>query len=287
MTISIIIPNWNGSTLLDKHLPAVLAAAGKSGVIVVDDASTDDSIDLLHKKFPDVNIIKKQRHEGFASTVNAGVASATGEIVVLLNTDVEPEKDFLRALIAHFDDPLVFAVGSVDKSKEGDHTVLRGRGVARWRRGFYVHERGNVDSSSTAWVSGGSGAFRKSVWDKLGGMDPLFNPFYWEDIDLSYRGVKAGYRLVFEKRSVVRHYHQEGKIMRKYSTWYIRAVASRNQFQFIWKNIDDPGIMISHMVWTPIVVLRAMLTLDSAFICGYFIAVFRLPHIIGYRLSSH
>src|SRR3990167_9489728 len=130
-------------------------------------------------------------------------------------------------------------------------------------------------------------AFRKSVWDKLGGMDPLFNPFYWEDIDLSYRGVKAGYRLVFEKRSVVRHYHQEGKIMRKYSTWYIRAVASRNQFQFIWKNIDDPGIMISHMVWTPIVVLRAMLTLDSAFICGYFIAVFRLPHIIGYRLSSH
>lgn len=286
MNVSIIIPNWSGSELLRKHLPTVVAASGMSEVIVVDDASTDDSVDLLHRDFPKVRVIETHRHEGFAGTVNAGVSKAVGEIVVLLNTDCEPEKNFLQKLVPHFDDPDVFAVGCMDKSTEGRRVVLRGRGVARWRRGFFVHERGEVEAKGTAWVSGGSGAFRKSMWEQLGGMDPLFNPFYWEDIDLSYRALKAGYRLAFEKGSVVRHFHEEGKIMRKYSKWRIRIIATRNQFQFIWKNTGDSGIIAYHMLWTPVVIGKAILTLDAAFVCGYLAALFRLPQIISHRRSQ-
>lgn len=285
MTVSIIVPNWNGRELLQKHLPAVIAETGKSEVIVVDDASTDDSIGFLRRQFPNVGIVAKDRHDGFASTVNAGVAEATGEVVVLLNTDCEPEKNFLQKLLPHFDDPLVFAVGSMDKSIEGDRTMLRGRGIAHWRRGLYVHRRGAVNSSKTDWVSGGSGAFRKSMWDKLGGMDTLFNPFYWEDIDLSHRAIKAGFSLVFESGSVVRHFHQEGKIMSKYSTWQVRMISTRNQFQFIWKNISGTGIIVSHMFWTPITLLKAVFTLDSAFIYGYVAAMTRLPLILARRKS--
>ncbi|MEK7065600.1 MAG: glycosyltransferase, partial [Patescibacteria group bacterium] len=194
---------------------------------------------------------------------------------------------FLQKIVPHFDESDVFAVGCMDKSMEGNRVVLRGRGVAQWRHGFFVHRRGDVDATETAWVSGGSGAFRKSMWEQLGGMDPLFNPFYWEDIDLSYRAAQAGYRLVFEKGSAVRHYHEEGKIMRKYSKWRIRTVATRNQFQFIWKNVSNPGIMLSHMFWTPIMLLKAVFTLDSAFVFGYFAALLRLPLILARRTSLH
>lgn len=287
MKVSIIIPNWNGSELLRKHLPAVVAAGGMSEVIVVDDRSTDDSVDLLHRDFPKVRVIETDRHEGFAGTVNAGVSKAVGDIVVLLNTDCEPEKNFLQKLVPHFDDPDVFAVGCMDKSIEGNRIVLRGRGVAQWRHGFFVHRRGEVDAKDTAWVSGGSGAFRKGLWEQLGGMDPLFNPFYWEDIDLSYRALKAGYRLVFEKGSVVRHFHKEGKIMRKYSKWRIRVIATRNQFQFIWKNVESLDIILSHMFWTPIMLVKALIVLDSAFVFGYFAALLRLPLILSCRISRH
>ncbi|MBI4062453.1 glycosyltransferase family 2 protein [Candidatus Gottesmanbacteria bacterium] len=287
MKVSIVIPNWNGSTLLSKHLPAITQARGISEIVVVDDGSTDDSVELLHREFPRVRVIEADRHEGFASAVNTGVAKAVGEIVVLLNTDCEPEKKFLEKLLPHFGDANVFAVGCLDKSMEGRRIVLRGRGVARWRRGFYVHQRGEVDKSTTAWVSGGSGAFRKSMWDKLGGMDSLFNPFYWEDIDLSYRALNAGYRLVFEKGSVVKHFHEEGKIMRKYSKWYIRIIATRNQFQFIWKNVASLGIILSHMFWTPIMLVKALFVLDTAFVFGYFAAILRLPVILDRRLSLH
>lgn len=287
MNVSIVIPNWNGSGLLSKHLPATVAARGISEVIVVDDASTDDSVELLHRRFSKVRVVEKDRHEGFASTANVGVRQAVGEIVVLLNTDCEPEKNFLQKLVPHFEDPNVFAVGCMDKSMEGRRVVLRGRGVAQWHRGFFVHSRGEVDAKDTAWVSGGSGAFRKSMWENLGGMDPLFNPFYWEDIDLSYRAHRAGYRLVFEKDSVVRHFHEEGKIMRKYSKWRIRVIATRNQFQFIWKNVTSLGIMLSHMFWTPIMLVKALFVFDSAFVSGYVAALFRLPRIIAHRILLH
>lgn len=286
MKVSIIIPNWNGRELLEKHLSSVIAAAGKSEIIVVDDASTDTSVTLVKEKFPSVKIIKKSRHEGFASTVNEGVAATSGDIVVLLNTDVVPEEGFLSPLLAHFEDPNVFAVACMDKSIEKDSTVLRGRGTARWRRGFFVHGRGDVDKKTTAWVSGGSGAFSKALWNELGGMDTLFNPFYWEDIDLSYRALKAGFRLVFEDKSVVTHLHEEGKIKHEFSPFFVRQIASRNQFQFIWKNTADRNFILSHILWTPLVLVRALLRFDAAFVIGYFLALVRFPLILEHRFRQ-
>jgi len=287
-TVSIVIPNWNGAYLLKKHLPAVLRAAGNSEVVIVDDASTDKSIQLLHNNFFQVRIIGKKNHEGFASTVNTGVARAYGDIVVLLNTDVEPEKDFLKPLLSHFNDPTVFAVGCLEKSVEGGEIILRGRGEGMWKRGFFVHWRGEINEANTAWVSGGSGAFRKSIWNKLGGMDPLFNPFYWEDIDLSYRALKAGYRLVFEAKSVIGHFHEEGKIQSEFSPRDVRKIAYRNQFIFIWKNVSDPILLFLHAVWTPIRLIQALMSGDPLMILGYITALLRLPLILSSRrLSLH
>ncbi len=284
--VSIVIPNWNGAALLAEHLPKVLAAAEKSEVIVVDDCSTDDSVYILKEKFPEVKTIVKEKNSGFAQSVNSGVAAAGGEIVVLLNTDVVPEKGFLDPLIAHFSDPRVFAVGCLEKNPEKNRTVLRGRAVARWTKGLYVHARGEVNKPDTAWASGGSSAFRKSLWERMGGMDTLFNPFYWEDIDLSYRAMKAGYRIVFEPKAHVWHYHQKGAIKTQFEQNRIERVAFRNQFLFIWKNLSDPGIWAAHIFWLPIRIMQELVRGKTTLLAGVCLAVAKIPQIKQRRTIS-
>lgn len=283
MKVSIIIPNYNGAELLEKNLPFVFEAAsayrnGEVEVIIVDDASNDSSVEVL-KQF-DVKVIINEKNLGFSSTVNRGVKEATGNIVVLLNTDVRPEKNFLDPLLKHFSDPNVFAVGCLDKSIEGKKTVLRGRGLGSFKRGFLVHRRGEVNKNDTLWVSGGSGAFKKDVWLKLGGFDPLYKPFYWEDIDLSYRALKSGYKILFEPKSVVVHEHEAGSIRKHYQNFKIKIVSYRNQFIFVWKNITDPQLKILHFIWLPVHIVLAFLRGDLYFLIGLFWAVTKLPAII-------
>lgn len=285
-SISIIIPNWNGASLLSQHLPSVVKEAHGAEIIIVDDASDDESGRVVRSRFPKIKVIEKKSRDGYASTVNVGVQAAQGDIVVLLNTDVEPEPGFLNPLISHFSDPSVFAVGCLERSVEGGLTVLRGRGEAMWRKGFFVHWRGEIDRYDTAWVSGGSGAFRRDLWLKLGGMDEMYNPFYWEDIDLSYRAIQSGYKLVFEPRSIVNHFHEKGNIKRTFSPWVVNVTAYRNQFIFIWKNLSDPSQLTAHMIWTPIRIIQTLVSGDPWMFVGWVYALRYVPHIIITRLRK-
>lgn len=297
MKVSIITPNYNGEALLKKNLPRIIEAAhfwekeanGKAEIIVVDDGSEDGSKEFVRSKIPQVRLIENEKNLGFSSTVNRGVKESSGEIVVLLNTDVAPEKGFLTPLLRHFADEEVFAVGCLDKSIESGKIVLRGRGVGKWQRGFLVHSRGEVNKTNTLWVSGGSGAFRRSVWEKLGGFNEFYNPFYWEDIDLSYRALKSGYKLVFEPKSVVVHKHEEGIIKRKYSPFQIKTIAYRNQFIFVWENATDLILQFLHILWLPYYLLKAFLNRDWAFFLGFVKAFIILPKIIqsSFQAQKH
>ncbi len=295
MNISIIIPNYNGKKLLQKNLPKVFEAAyfyakksnSEVEVVIVDDDSTDNSVSsikyyVLGIKDKNVafKILQNEKNLGFSSTINKGVMDAKGEIVVLLNTDVAPQKYFLEPLIASFKDENVFAVGCMDKSIEGKKTILRGRGIGKWRQGFLVHARGEVDKTNTLWVSGGSGAFRKTMWEKIGGFNELYNPFYWEDIDISYRALKAGYKVLFEPKSTVFHEHEKGAIKKKYSLFQIKIIAYRNQFIFVWENLTDLDLQLLHILWLPYHFVKSLLKGDFAFILGFFQAFIRLPKII-------
>lgn len=298
MNISIIIPNFNGEHVLKKNLPHVLDAAtrykkGKIEIIIPDDPSTDNSAEVITRFIRSI----KQKHiigktisnrdpsqGGFSKNVNRGVSLATGDILVLLNSDVSPRKDFLEPLIAHFEiDSDLFAVGCMDESVEEGKIVLRGRALGKWQRGFLMHRAGNVDGTNTMWVSGGSGAFRKSIWDELGGLNELFNPFYWEDIDLCYRALKSGYRILFEKKSVVVHAHEEGAIKKHYSSYNKLKIVYRNQFTFIWINITDKNLLVSHIFWLPYHLIRAIISKDRALLWGFWHALLRFSEISLYK----
>lgn len=298
--VSVIIPNYNGEDILKKNLPKVCGAMslyknGKVEVIVIDDCSVDNSLSALEIlqttlkfSYPDIKlkVIKNEKNLGFSSNIDKGVKSAVGDILLLLNTDVVPEKGFLSPLLSHFEDESVFAVGCMDKSIENEKVVLRGRGMGKWKRGFLVHSRGEVDQTNTLWVNGGSGAFRRSIWEKFGGFNKLYNPFYWEDIDLSYRAVKSGYKILFEPKSVVVHEHEKGAIKKKFSSSQVKTIAYRNQFIFVWKNATDLNLLLLHLFWLPYYFIKAITKADFGFFVGFFAALLRFPTILRARAKE-
>lgn len=246
MKVSVVIPNWNGAIKLTKHLPSILKVANLNNILelmVVDDASTDNSVEVVNKQFPKVKLIQKQKNSGFGSTVNLGVKNAQGDLVVLLNSDAELDRDFLKYILPHFQDKNIFSVG------------LNAGGNWSWAKfenGFFWHfqvdddNSGNLKNHQTLWVSGGSGVFRKTIWDKLGGFDPLYDPFYVEDLDLGYRATKRGFINIWESRAKVEHYREKGVIEENFSKKIITDTAERNQLIFTWKNITSPKMTRSH-----------------------------------------
>lgn len=245
MKVSIVIPNYNGESLLRANLASILetkeiVANNIEEIIVVDDGSSDGSVLLLKKGFPQLKLIKHKINRGFSASVNTGVRSAKGDLIVLLNTDVVPEKDFLVAVLPHFENKKIFAVSLHE----------RGYGWAKgiFKDGFIVHEPGTEDEAvhPTFWVSGGSGVFRRETWMELGGMDEkLLSPFYWEDIDLSYRALKRGYKLLWEPKGIV--YHEHESTIKLLDKKFLEKIRERNQLLFIWKNLTSPNLSRKHL----------------------------------------
>ena len=273
--ISVIIPNYNGKNLLAENLPKVIKNCPNCEIIVVDDASSDDSVEYLRKKFPQVKVITNERNFGFAKTANKGVETASGSLVALINSDVAPRKNSVTTVSSYFDDPDVFAAGLCDLSHEENRIITRGRGGAKFKRGFVEHFAISIKRGETFWVSGGSGVFDRQKFLDLGGFDAIFAPFYWEDIDLSFRARRKGYKCIFEPDAQVDHFHEKGAIKKSSSPFFIKVVAYRNQFLFVWKNIDNYFLIIQHILWLPYNIIRTALFLDFAFHLGFFWAIAR------------
>jgi GT2 family glycosyltransferase len=297
MNVSIVIPNFNGENLLKNNIPKVIEAAkeytkGVVEIIIVDDGSKDNSISIINhiiknEKRIHIHLIANTSNKGFSSTVNRGVKMASGDIIVLLNTDVVPHKNFLTPLVKNFENKNVFAVGCLDESIENGKIILRGSGIAYWEKGFLVHKEGSLKSKETFWASGGSSGFKKSVWNSLGGFIELYNPFYWEDIDISYRARKNGFTILFEPKSIVTHEHTKGAIITHNTPEKIKRIAYRNQFFFVWLNITDIPLLASHIYWFPYQLITAILRKDFSFITGFFDACKHIFPVFFLRQKIH
>lgn len=243
LSVSVVIPNWNGETKLKNNLPQVLKLKNILEVIVSDDASTDNSVEILEKNFPEVKVVRREKNGGFSSNVNLGVKNAKGDLVFLLNTDAAPEPDCLKYLLGHFENKSVFSISC---------NVGGSWSWARWKKGWFWHNQygreNDTEAHQTLWASGGSGIFRKDLWTELGGLDELMNPFYVEDVDLGYRATKRGYINIFEPKAHVSHYKEKGVIEENFSKTRVRDVTERNTLILIWKNITGSGMVFDH-IW--------------------------------------
>ena len=127
-TASLVIPNWNGRDLLERFLPSWIAAIANhpgSEIIVVDNGSDDGSAEWIAANYPQVRVLALKENLGFGGGSNAGFQAAQNDIVVLLNSDMRVEPDFLAPLLEGFADAAVFAVSC--QIFLGDPTKRRAR----------------------------------------------------------------------------------------------------------------------------------------------------------------
>jgi GT2 family glycosyltransferase len=212
MRVSVIIPNWNGG----HHLPTCLAALRRQTcrnfeVIVADNGSTDGSLALLARDYPEVRVVALPDNRGFAGACNAGIRAARGEILVLLNNDTEAEPDWLAELVGSLDaHPEAGMAASKLRLFERRNVLHSAGDVYRCdgtpaNRGVWLEDEGQFDESNRVFSPcGGAAAYRRSMLAEIGLLDEDLGN-YLEDVDLGWRAQLAGYRCLFVPKAVVYH----------------------------------------------------------------------------------
>lgn len=229
-------------------------------IIVVDNGSTDESVEFIEANFPDVKIVKFPENKGFARACNEGAAKARYEKLLLLNNDVYVTPTFLAPLLKHFEnEPLLFAVSS-RLLFSGTKKLNFGRTSARFRYGVLTldYQEDIYESPCyTLVASGAASLVDKEKFLQLGGFDT--NLFYYEDVDLSYRAWKRGWKILYEPASTV-HHENQGTSTKVYTREQIDTIIARSRFLFMWKNITSPRLLASHLLQLPFVLLGSLIT---------------------------
>ncbi|CAN5704087.1 hypothetical protein BH10CHL1_BH10CHL1_21620 [soil metagenome] len=260
--LSVIIPNYNGQRFLAPLLDALQRQTFPDfEIILADDASTDDSVAFVETHYAQVRLLINRRNLGFVKTCNAAVAAARAPVVVLLNNDTEPEPTWLAELVqAICANPQAAIVASkmlLFEQRDQLHTagdLLGADGIPR-NRGVWENDRGQYDQAGEIFSgSGGGSAYRKDVWQMLGGFDEDFW-MYLEDVDYGFRAQLSGWQTVFAPQARVYHHLSAtgGGVLASY---YV----GRNTIWNIAKNMPDA------LLWRNlprIIAAQAKVTLDA------------------------
>ncbi len=211
--VSIIIPNWNGLRVLRPCLDALQMQTQRDReVIVVDNASSDDSVAVMRASYPQVRVLEQRSNLGYAGGCNAGIRAAQGDILVLLNNDTEAEPTWLEQLVAALDRHPEAGSAASRMMLYSDRGKVHSAGDL-YRRNGLPDSRGVWQPYGPPWdeecyVFGGCGgavAFRRSVLDDIGLFDERFF-MYCEDVDLNWRAQLAGFKCIYAPAAVVYHH---------------------------------------------------------------------------------
>jgi len=237
--VSIIIANWNGRGYLDGCLAALRAQSERRHeVILVDNASTDDSVAFVRARFPEVVLVQSGRNLGFSGGNALGLRVARGTWIALLNNDTVADPGWLAALLdAASPLDVAGATGKVyaldDPARVSFTLPLLDRfsGRALWTNA----ERGDSD---VHYLAGSNLVVKRAVVDEVGFLDPAYEAYY-EETDWCARMIRAGYRLVYTPRATIRH-----KELGSTSLERNRYLMERNRIRFVLKNFDPPALAL-------------------------------------------
>lgn len=277
--ISVVIPAYKKTDLLVKNLEKNLPFLKGLKIVVVNDyPGTSIKKDL--NKFS-VRLLENKQNLGFGGAVNKGVKASKNKYVILLNSDVVLHDDSFKKALTYFEkNHKLFAVSFAQE--EQDNSIV-GKNRIYWKSGFFYHEKARyLLPGKNSWAEGGACIIDREKFLRLEGFDLLYTPFYWEDIDLSYRAWKSGFEIFFAPKIKVRHHH-ESTIGSFFSKKTINTIAYRNQLIFIWKNITDSKLLFSHLIFFIPNLIFFVFKRDLNFFKGLFQAIIKLPEILSRR----
>jgi GT2 family glycosyltransferase len=248
MLIDLLVLNYNGRALLAECLPSVLRAAAASShicrVAVIDNASSDDSLDWLGREFPQIEIIRRP-NRGLCS-FNDVLAERLCRAAVLLNNDIKLDADCIDRLV----EPLSSEAGCFltaarclrfdGRTYDGQKTAVRWRwGLVQATSLFEGHEQ-TIDQPDLTASAGAAIAVDREKFLTLGGFDPLYLPGRLEDLDLCYRGYLAGWHARYVPEAIAYHLGA-ATFDRVFAPVGNQRLALRNTLLFQWKNLRHPS----------------------------------------------
>ncbi len=210
--LSIVIANWNGARVLPRCLDALSCQTFRDfEIIIVDDASSDNSAEQLSNRFPDIHVIKLARNVGFAAANNLGAKSARGRWLALLNNDAFPHPDWLERLCAatqQYPEYAIFAsrlmLAEHPDRLDGAGDVYHVSGIA-WRRYHdQIGERLAQHAEEVFSACGAAALYSREIFLRAGGFDEDFVAYH-EDVDLGFRLRLQGHRCLYIPDAIVEH----------------------------------------------------------------------------------
>ena len=249
MKVTIVIPNYNGKHFMEPCLSSLSKQTYKNfHILVVDNASSDGSIEYMEENYPDIELIKLQKNYGFSKAVNIGIQHSRTPYVILLNNDTTVDTRYVEEMVKAIEkSPKIFSVSSkmiqmyhpelIDSA--GDLYTLLGWGVCRGC-GRPISNYTKYDEIFTACA--GAAIYRRSVFDDIGYFDE--NHFaYLEDIDIGYRARIYGYYNMYCPTALVYHVGS-GTSGSKYNSFKVK-LAARNNLYLNYKNMPALQLVLN------------------------------------------
>lgn len=245
--VAVVILNWNGKEILKTFLPSVIKYSKEAELIIVDNGSTDNSIDFLKQEYPQIRIIDNKKNYGFAEGYNKALKEIEADYYVLLNSDVEVTPSWISPIIELMESDTQIAccqpklLSYLEKNKfeyaggAGGFIDHLGYPFCRGRVFNYLEEdKGQYDDNKEIfWATGAALFVRASVYKELNGLD---NDFFahQEEIDFCWRVKNAGYKVYYCSKSVC--YHLGGGTLNKTSP-FKTFLNFRNNLYLLYKNL--------------------------------------------------
>lgn len=256
--------NYNGLDLLKQALPKLEQAAGKSihrvAIVVVDNASSDESQNWVRQNHPEVEFLALKENK-MLSSYNEAIQQCESPYVMILNNDVLVSEDVI--------DPLVERLQTVDDSfgvspkitADQVDEVWQDRLGGRFFHGHLAPLKLDRQPGGTLYCHGAAMMVHRERYLELGGFDPLF--FYGEDNDLSYRAWRAGWSCLFEPSVSVHHLGSQSVKKLKDGLEQKRAFKERANNFFVLKNVQNPNWKMNFKFWSLLKCLKMVLTFDK------------------------
>ncbi len=254
--IAIVILNWNGKHFLEQFLPSVLEFSEDARIVLADNASTDDSVNYVKTTFPQIEIVINDSNKGFAGGYNDALKKINSTYYLLLNSDIEVSKDWLKPLYEAIQDPTIAGcqpkVLSHHKKSMFEHAGASGGYLDKdyfpFCRGRifdrFEFDLGQYDGETEIfWATGAALLIRSDIFHQVGGFDEAFFA-HMEEIDLCWRIKKLGYTFKVCPKSTI--YHVGGGTL-PYLSPRKTYLNFRNSLFMIVKNHD--GILLPKLFW--------------------------------------